>query len=334
MKNTDIAIAAKSKAEEDKAISDYAGRIKEAKGEDLKDALSHARKEEKDHSKRFDKILTKEAMTNKYLEKIASTRLVREVLKDMHPTHKMNSLADTIGTSSLSIPARTIEDTKAMIRRWGRAVSRDSNRGTFKKIAGLTSTGIRNSLSEISHYSPTIADSIKNKIASKSFSAKKGYVDTINDSIQEGLRRGSGQRNAFTQALLKTSEFSQIHPGVYYEHSTGKWGVTDAAKTKLNKELDRNHIYKGVGIGAGIGAGAVLAAAQGSGKSILHRAKLATIAGAIGAAGGSLLGRAGNKQTAESERGSINRLGDKVHELAGRSDRTTFARLMKQNDGK
>lgn len=56
---SDLEIAEKSKQEEDKAIKDYKERISKADSADLKDALNHARKEEKDHSKQLGMVLQK-----------------------------------------------------------------------------------------------------------------------------------------------------------------------------------------------------------------------------------------------------------------------------------
>ena len=63
--SSDMAIAAKSKSEEDKAIHDYGVREKEAKNPVLKKAIEHAREEERDHSKGFakaEKDIEKKAM--------------------------------------------------------------------------------------------------------------------------------------------------------------------------------------------------------------------------------------------------------------------------------
>jgi len=51
--SSDLSIASKSKGEEDKAVKDYAERLKEAKNPVLKKAIEHAREEEKTHSKGF-----------------------------------------------------------------------------------------------------------------------------------------------------------------------------------------------------------------------------------------------------------------------------------------
>lgn len=55
----DLKMAEKSKQEEDKAIVDYGNRIQEAKDPGLKKALTHARNEEKDHSKSFGEVMKK-----------------------------------------------------------------------------------------------------------------------------------------------------------------------------------------------------------------------------------------------------------------------------------
>lgn len=56
---SDLEMAEKSKSEEDRAITDYSDRISKAKDPDLKDALGHAKEEEKDHSNRFEKVIKK-----------------------------------------------------------------------------------------------------------------------------------------------------------------------------------------------------------------------------------------------------------------------------------
>lgn len=56
---SDLSIAEKSHGEEEKAISDYGHRLKEANNPGLKDAIHHAREEERDHSKRFKDVIQK-----------------------------------------------------------------------------------------------------------------------------------------------------------------------------------------------------------------------------------------------------------------------------------
>lgn len=56
---SDLSIAQKSKQEEDKAIVDYAARKEQTSNPELKDAITHARNEEKDHSSRFGKVIEK-----------------------------------------------------------------------------------------------------------------------------------------------------------------------------------------------------------------------------------------------------------------------------------
>lgn len=56
---SDLDMAQKSKNEEDKAIADYTDRINRSKDQDLKEALTHARKEEKDHSHELEKVIKK-----------------------------------------------------------------------------------------------------------------------------------------------------------------------------------------------------------------------------------------------------------------------------------
>lgn len=70
---SDMAIAKKSKGEEEKAIHDYGIRGKKAKNPVLKKAISHAREEEKTHAKllgKAEKAIEKKANLTKALSKI------------------------------------------------------------------------------------------------------------------------------------------------------------------------------------------------------------------------------------------------------------------------
>ena len=49
--SSDLSIAEKSKGEEDQAITDYTKRLTKVTNPRLKEALEHALKEERDHSK-------------------------------------------------------------------------------------------------------------------------------------------------------------------------------------------------------------------------------------------------------------------------------------------
>jgi hypothetical protein len=119
---SDLSIATQSKAEEDKAIQDYQTRLQEAKSPELKDAISHALKEEKDHSERFGKVLekiastyTRDSLDREYEEKSTileandhlRSRGFKPSLK--HSTgdyHKAVSILDKYD-SSLSSPSKT-----------------------------------------------------------------------------------------------------------------------------------------------------------------------------------------------------------------------------------
>lgn len=59
--SSDLQIATQSKKEEEQAIKDYTERLKSAKSPLLVKALTHARKEERDHNREFQEVIEKEA---------------------------------------------------------------------------------------------------------------------------------------------------------------------------------------------------------------------------------------------------------------------------------